>query len=80
VQQNPKTNVATYISDEEIREVLKNAPPKILNGPGASGKVKLSSLRMSAITDHVDYLSIRPDPDHLLPLGYVNPAIRDMKP
>ena len=28
------------------------------------------------ITDHVDYLSVRPDPDRVLPAGYVNPAIR----
>ena len=28
------------------------------------------------ITDHVDYLSMRPDPDRVLPAGYTNPAIR----
>lgn len=28
------------------------------------------------ISDHVDYLSVRPDPDHVLPAGYVNPAIK----
>jgi quercetin dioxygenase-like cupin family protein len=27
------------------------------------------------IPDEVRYLSIRPDPDHVLPAGYVNPAI-----
>jgi mannose-6-phosphate isomerase-like protein (cupin superfamily) len=27
------------------------------------------------IPDHVKYLSIRPDPDRVLPAGYVNPAI-----
>jgi len=27
------------------------------------------------ITDHVDYLSVRPDPDKVLEHGYVNPAI-----
>jgi hypothetical protein len=27
------------------------------------------------IADHVKYLSIRPDPDRVLPAGYVNPAI-----
>ena len=30
----------------------------------------------SAIEDHVTYLSVRPDPQGLLPAGYVNPAIR----
>jgi hypothetical protein len=32
------------------------------------------------IKDHVTYLSVRPDPEHVLPAGYVNPAIKDMKP
>ena len=30
----------------------------------------------TAITDHVDYLSVWPDPDRVLPAGYVNPAIK----
>ncbi len=28
------------------------------------------------IGDHVDYLSVRPDPDRVLPAGYVNPIIK----
>ena len=28
------------------------------------------------ISDHVDYLSVRPDPDHILPAGYVNPDLK----
>ena len=28
------------------------------------------------IPDHVKYLSIRPDPDRVLPAGYVNPALQ----
>lgn len=28
------------------------------------------------VPDHVTYLSIRPDPDRVLPVGYVHPAIR----
>lgn len=28
------------------------------------------------ITDHVDYLSVRPDPDRVLPAGYVNPGLK----
>ena len=30
----------------------------------------------SDIADHIDYLSIRMDPDHVLPSGYVNAAIK----
>jgi uncharacterized RmlC-like cupin family protein len=29
----------------------------------------------SYIADHVDYLSVRPDPDRVLPRNYVNPAL-----
>ena len=29
----------------------------------------------SQITDHVTYLSVRPDPDRVLPGGYVNPLL-----
>jgi hypothetical protein len=28
------------------------------------------------ITDHVDYLSVRPDPDRVLPAGYINPLMK----
>ena len=28
------------------------------------------------IADHVTYLSIRPDPDRVLPAGYLNPAVQ----
>ncbi len=28
------------------------------------------------IADHVDYLSVRPDPDRVLPAGYVNPILK----
>ena len=30
----------------------------------------------SQIEDHIDYLSVRVDPDHVLPAGYVNDAIK----
>ena len=32
------------------------------------------------IPDHVKYLSIRPDPDRVLPAGYVNPALQRATP
>jgi len=34
----------------------------------------------SAIDDHIDYLSIRVDADHVLPAGYVHEAIKDRVP
>lgn len=65
------------------------------NGPSATGSVRLNEAQVRqvkpgdiiiippdvchgwiGITDHVDYLSVRPDPDRVLPAGYVNPAIK----
>lgn len=28
------------------------------------------------VTDHIEYVSVRSDPKHVLPAGYVNPALR----
>jgi hypothetical protein len=65
------------------------------NGPSANGSVRLREAQVRrvqpgdvviippdvchgwvGITDHVDYLSVRPDPDRVLPAGYINPAIK----
>ena len=35
---------------------------------------------LTQITDHIDYLSIRPDPDRKLPAGYVNPLLLKNQP
>ena len=78
------------------REVAKDSEAyKTLNGPSANGTVRTSEAQVrtvkpgdiiiippdvchgwSGITDHVNYLSVRPDPDRVLPAGYVNPAIK----
>ena len=28
------------------------------------------------VDDHVEYVSVRPDPDHVLPAGYVHPLLK----
>jgi mannose-6-phosphate isomerase-like protein (cupin superfamily) len=28
------------------------------------------------IVDHIDYLTVRPDPNHVLPAGYINPVLK----
>ena len=33
-------------------------------------------MKARLIADHVDYLSVRPDPDRVLAAGYVNPLIK----
>jgi hypothetical protein len=30
----------------------------------------------SEVEDHVTYVSVRPDPDHVLPAGYVHPLLK----
>ena len=67
---------------------------KVLNGPSLSGNVKGGYYTRlvktgdivvippdvfhgwAQVDDHVDYLSVRPDPDRVLPAGYVHPAIK----
>ncbi|HEV2688730.1 MAG TPA: cupin domain-containing protein [Bryobacteraceae bacterium] len=76
------------------REISKDSEAyKVLNGPSMTGTVKDGHSRVvkpgdiiiippdvfhgwTKITDHVNYLSVRPDPDHVLPAGYVNPALK----
>lgn len=67
---------------------------KVLNGPSLNGVVKSGFVTRvvkpgdiviippdvfhgwARVDDHVDYLSVRPDPDRVLPAGYVHPAIK----
>lgn len=87
--------LATGGTIQNGKEVASDSPVyKILNGPSLNGTVKEGLyLRVvkpgdiviippnvfhgwAQVDDHVDYLSVRPDPDHVLPAGYVNPAIK----
>ncbi|MGH9256258.1 MAG: hypothetical protein ACRD3C_17005, partial [Vicinamibacterales bacterium] len=73
--------------DSEVTRVL-NGPScsGIIGGPDVVRKqVKTGDVIIipagvphgwSDIPDHVDYLSVRPDPDRVLPKDYMNPAIR----
>jgi mannose-6-phosphate isomerase-like protein (cupin superfamily) len=80
----------TIIAGKEIPSTSEAY--KTLNGPSVNGSVKDGYARLVKpgdiviippdvfhgwikIADHVDYLSVRPDPDRVLPAGYVNPAI-----
>ena len=87
--------LATGGTIQNGKEVAPDSPVyRILNGPSVNGTVK-EGLYLRVVTpgdiviippnvfhgwaqvdDHVDYLSVRPDPDHVLPAGYVNPAIK----
>ncbi len=76
------------------KEISKDSEAyKTLNGPSVTGTVKDGHSRVvnpgdiiiippdvfhgwTKITDHVNYLSVRPDPDHVLPAGYINPALK----
>jgi mannose-6-phosphate isomerase-like protein (cupin superfamily) len=81
----------TIIDPKEIASTSEAY--KVLNGPSATGTVKDGYARVVKpgdviiippdvahgfikITDHIDYMSVRPDPDRVLPAGYVNPAIK----
>ena len=53
--------VATVVSAVEIE--------KVVSAPGGGD-------REIKIVDHIEYVSMRPDPEKALPAGYVNPALK----
>lgn len=71
--------------DPGVPNVMNGPGGRGTAGPGAfSRKVKAGDIILiptgvahgwSQITDHVTYLSVRPDPDRVLPAGFVNPAL-----
>jgi mannose-6-phosphate isomerase-like protein (cupin superfamily) len=91
----------TLVTGGTIFHGSRSAPDsevtKILNGPSCSGQafgdfvsreVHVGDVIIippgvahgwTGIADHVTYLSVRPDPDHVLPAGSVNPAITAME-
>ena len=56
------------VGDDVVRRVVKTGDIIIIPAGVPHGWID--------ITDHVDYLTVRPDPDRVLPAGYVNPAIK----
>ena len=56
------------VGDDVVRKVVKTGDIIIIPAGIPHG--------WTDIADHVDYLSVRPDPDRVLAAGYVNPAIK----
>ena len=56
------------VGDDVVKKVVKTGDIIIIPANVPHG--------WTEITDHVDYLSVRPDPDRVLPAGYVNPVIK----
>ena len=77
----PKRSAA----DSDIVKVLNGPSGNGINQGGYTRKLGPGDMVVippgvfhgwSQITDHVTYLSVRPDPDRVLPAGYVNPALK----
>jgi mannose-6-phosphate isomerase-like protein (cupin superfamily) len=71
-------------ADSDIVKVLNGPSAVGINQGGYTRKVGPGDMIIipagvfhgwSQITDQVTYLSVRPDPDRVLPTGYVNPAL-----
>jgi mannose-6-phosphate isomerase-like protein (cupin superfamily) len=56
------------IGDDVVKKVVKTGDIIIIPAGVPHG--------WTDIGDHVDYLTVRPDPDRVLPAGYVHPAIK----
>ena len=79
--ENPRRAAA----DSEAVKVLNGPSTGGTNKGGYSRKVVPGDIIIipagvfhgwSGITDHVTYLSVRPDPDKVLPAGYVHPTLK----
>ena len=61
------SNQGTFRQAAQIRKVgpgdIVIIPPGVYHG-------------FTDVADHVDYVSVRPDPDHVLPAGYVHPLLK----
>ena len=61
------SNNGTFVEPAQSRRVKPGdvviIPPGVFHG-------------FSEVADHVHYVSIRPDADHVLPAGYVHPALK----
>jgi hypothetical protein len=58
----------TIVGDNVVKKVVKTGDLIIIPAGVPHGWID--------ITDHVDYLSVRPDPDRVLPANYVHPALK----
>jgi mannose-6-phosphate isomerase-like protein (cupin superfamily) len=56
------------VGDDVVKKVVKTGDIIIIPAGMPHG--------WADIGDHVDYLSVRPDPDRLIPAPYINPAIK----
>jgi Cupin len=72
-------------ADSDIVKVLNGPSGNGVNRGGYTRKVGPGDMVIippgvfhgwSQIEDHVTYISVRPDPDKVLPAGYVNPALK----
>jgi quercetin dioxygenase-like cupin family protein len=61
------TNVATFSTPAQVRKVAAGdvviIPAGVYHG-------------WAEVPDHVEYVSVRPDVDKVLPAGYVNPTLK----
>jgi mannose-6-phosphate isomerase-like protein (cupin superfamily) len=72
-------------ADSDVVKVLNGPSGNGVNNGGVTRKVGPGDVIIipagvfhgwSQIKDHVTYISVRPDPDKVLPAGYVNPALK----
>ena len=71
----PDSEVTKILNGPSVSGTIKDGKSRVV-GPGDIIIIPAGVPHgWTNITDHVDYLSVRPDPDRVLPLGYVNPAL-----
>jgi mannose-6-phosphate isomerase-like protein (cupin superfamily) len=79
-------NVRALVADSEVvRVAVGPSNNATFRQPAQSRKVGPGDIVIipagvyhgfTDVADHVDYVSVRPDPDHVLPAGYVHPLLK----
>ncbi len=94
-QSGPAPQIAFDIPKTDIDTLLKNAPPavdqqlRVVDMGKYSRRLQQGDIVVippgvlhvwTEIPEQVTYLSVRPDPDRVLPGGYVNPLLLKNQP
>ena len=70
------SDIYKYVNGPSVRGSVKDGQSRVV-GPGDIVIIPPDVFHgWSDIPDHVEYLSVRPDPDRVLPAGYVNPTLK----
>jgi hypothetical protein len=73
----PGGEVVKAAAGRAVKERSGRPPRAVKPGRGISSFIPPRVYHgFSDVDDHVEFVSVRPDPDHVLPAGYVHPLLK----